>query len=100
MEKNKAKEILKYQANRNVSNLYKRYLTILESNRNDHRIMLNKLVASLPPEFHHQVVLADYFSQEKFSYLRKQVLDAGNDCIREIENTIENMEVGFKFNKE
>lgn len=96
MDKGKVKEILLFQSTRNVANLYKRFLTVLESNRNEHRIMLNKLIEGLPPEHHHQLVLADYFNNDKFTYLRKQVLDAGNDCIRELENIIDNLEIDFK----
>jgi hypothetical protein len=86
MEKSKIlnrDEIKNFQIKRGIISLYKTFLIILEDLEEEHVNHFNKLYESL---LEHETVIkqADYFTEEKLSYLRKKVLDAGNDCIRNI----------------
>ena len=42
---------------------------------------------------------ADYFSEDKMQYLRKKVLDMGNDNIRSNDDDLEKFTIEFEFNK-
>jgi len=92
----KAGEIIHFQMVRHVVLLYKRFLTTLEDNKESHEAMLEKLELMLPKEYHNLVRAADYFDDQKFNYLRKKVLDAGNETLRELEKVLEYFEVKFK----
>ena len=37
----------------------------------------------------------DYFDEKKFNYIRKKTLDVGNEGIRDLESTLEKIEVTF-----
>lgn len=76
-------EIRNFQVKRNVVSLYKAFLIMLEDLEEEHIQHFDKLYE----EFKEQeatIRQADYFTDDKMSYLRKKVLDAGNDCIRSI----------------
>jgi len=88
--------ILSFTIRRNITNLFKDFLVILENLEDDHNEALNKLVKTLPPDSQKQLYLADHFTEEKMGQLRKKVLSAGNSAIREIEAQMDNFEVKFK----
>lgn len=87
------KEYLIFQIHRNIVNLYKSHLLIVEDLRKDHNIMLRKLQENLPKEYVENI---NYFDDEKYDYIRKKTLDIGNNAIRDFENNIENLEVSLK----
>lgn len=76
MEKgnDKAKDFLKFQTNRKITNLYKSFLFVLEDLKNS----------------------GYNISDSVFSRYRKRVLDQGNDTIREVEEDIERLKVNFE----
>lgn len=76
-------QVLSFQTRRQVTNLYKGFLIMLEDLMEDHAAAFEKLHKALP-EHSGIIDVADFFDEEKMSYLRKKVLDAGNDCIRAI----------------
>ncbi len=76
-------EIDVFQLKRHIISLYKAFLIILEDLEEDHIENFEKLYESLH-NYKDLVRQADYFTEEKMSYLRKKVLDAGNNCIRNI----------------
>jgi hypothetical protein len=41
----------------------------------------------------------DYFTEEKYNNIRKKILDAGNDSIREIEKALEFVDIKIKENE-
>jgi rubrerythrin len=83
-------DIFKFQVERNIVSLYKKYLEILQDIQSQHVSMLNKL-NSLDPKMAKELDLVDYFDEEEYNYLRKKILDAGNDTKREIERALENV---------
>lgn len=68
------KDFIKFHTNRRIINLYKNFLGILEDLAQDN------------PDI----------SPEKYQRLRKKVLDAGNDCYREIEEVLDKVEITLK----
>lgn len=82
----KIKDLLSFQTHRNIINLYKRYLNIIEDLQEEHVNMLNKLNSKIDQQTLKNV---DYFDENKYNYLRKRVLDLGNETIREIDKTLD-----------
>jgi len=87
------KEIFLWNTKRGFINICKRYLVALEELKVDHSIFLKKLGQELDPEL---VKKLDYLSEEKYNYIRKQVLDAGNDAFRDVENFTEKLDIQVK----
>jgi hypothetical protein len=80
------KEILTFQVHRNVVNLYKRYLNLVEDLQEEHVSMLNKLNKKIDLETLKNV---DYFDENRYNYIRKKILDLGNETIREINKSLD-----------
>lgn len=91
-----AKGLLTFQVGKDITYLYKRFLTELEDMRNQHIFMLEKLEKELPPEYHAMIRTANYFDETEFGYRRKKVLDAGNDAKRNIVDQLTKFDVSIK----
>ena len=74
MEEEKVKGFVKFQIRRKVTNLYKNFLFILEDLKDK--------------EY--------YNSEEEYQKVRKRTLDLGNDLIRDIEETLDSVDVKLK----
>ena len=81
-------DIVKFQISRNIINLYKSFLVMLEDLEYEHETHFNKLKSKLSAEID-VLDQADYLDAPKMEHLRKRVLDSGNHCIREIMSTLE-----------
>lgn len=92
-------DIIKFQANRIVTNFMKSMLVMIEDLAEDHDIALCKLQENLPNEYKKYVNLADYFTEDKFRNLRGKILTNGNNAIREIEENLKNFDIKIKGNK-
>ena len=90
------KELLIFQINRSIVNLYKKYFLIIQDLKQEHEVLLEKVAKETSPDFPQKI---DYFSEDKYNYIRKKILDAGNDAIRELEKTLEVIDVRFKEEK-
>ncbi len=77
--------------------LFKAFLVLIEDLHQDHMINFAKLRKALPEEYSSLIDQADYFDQHKMQYLRKKILDMGNESIREANNDLENFTISFKF---
>lgn len=75
-----------FRARRLVTSLFKGFLVLLEDLEEEHFRNFDKLKNALPKEYAPLLDQADYLDEQKMDYLRKKVLDAGNSCIRELEN--------------
>lgn len=76
-------EIRNFQVKRQIIGLYKTILIMFEDLEEEHIQHFNKLYETFKEQAD-VIRQADYLTKEKVSYLRKKVLDAGNDCIRSI----------------
>ena len=92
----KLKEFLLFQIHRNITSLYKRYLNLIEDIQEEHINMLNKLNNKIDQETWKNL---DYFDDNKYNYLRKKILDLGNETSREIIKNFDLLNVEIKNEK-
>jgi len=88
--------VFSFTVRRNVTNLFKSFLTTLEDITSEHDEALLKLRATLPPEHRHCVDLAAFLTEAKCIRLRKNVLEAGNDTIRSLEEERVKYKIEFR----
>jgi hypothetical protein len=93
MEEEKIKDYLKFQLNRNVISLYKKYFEMVDDLRQEHKLMLQKMEKASSKEFVENI---DYFNEDKYNYIRKKILDNGNDAIRNIESSFKSITITLK----
>jgi len=89
------RELLEFQVLRNIVNLYKSFLILVEDLSEDHESQFEKLKEALP-EHEDLLSQAEYLDEAQLNYLRKKILDAGNHARREIFSCMENFEIYFK----
>lgn len=82
---------------KNTKVLFKSFLILIEDLNKDHMINFSKLRKALPEQYHSLIDQADYFDQHKLQYLRKKILDMGNESIRDAGSSLENFTISFKF---
>ena len=90
------REVFLFSTKRNFINICKRYLSLLETLRVDHDVFIKKLEEEVDPKI---VKKLDYLDETKYNYIRKQVLDAGNDSYRDLENFADMLEIELKKDK-
>ena len=93
MEEEKIKDYLKFQLNRNVISLYKKYFEMVDDLRQEHKLMLQKMEKVSSKEFVENI---DYFNEDKYNYIRKKILDNGNDAIRNIDTSFKSINITLK----
>ena len=96
------KDLLRFQMRRNVTNLYKSFLILVEDLEQDQLIQLSKLKEAMP-EHERLIKQSEILDAGKCNYMRKKILDAGNGVIRELLSELENYDVNFSknsYNKE
>lgn len=86
IDNNSIKQYVLFQINRNIVNLYKRYLNLIEDLQEEHLNMLNKLNSKIDQTTLKNI---DYFDENKYNYIRKKILDLGNETSRELEKNFE-----------
>ena len=83
MREKHLKEFVLFQLQRNITNLYKGFITSAEDLRFEHEQFVKKLIESgVSPEL---VKKLDYFDAEKYNHIRKSILDMGNEINRDLE---------------
>lgn len=93
---NPVKEIISFQIHRNITNLYKKYFEISEDLLEEHKLFIARLKSLNDIS---KIDSIDYFTEEKYNNIRKKILDAGNDSIREIEKALEFVDIKIKENE-
>lgn len=91
-----AKEHLLFQVRKDITYLYKRLLTEMEDFKNRHWHMIGKLRDALPIDQQKLVDAANFLDNTEYAYVRKKILDAGNDAIRGIMQEIEQFNINTK----
>jgi hypothetical protein len=92
-----AKKILSRRYNDNTTNLFKQFLRIVEELKRDHDDSYRKLRQNLPQEYSSVLNMGDYFDDNKMSYIRKKILDLGNETMRSSDSELNNFTVSFVF---
>ena len=91
-----ARGLLGEHYHRNTKKLFKSFLILLEDLKTDHDIHFCKLRRNLP-EHKALIEQADYFDEKKMQYLRKKILDTGNENIRNNDDDLEKFTIEFQF---
>jgi len=89
----KMKKFLMYYYHRSMVNIYKRNLSTIEDLLYEHKEFIEKLKKNLPEEYLNNI---NYFDDQKYNHLRKKILDAGNEAIRDFEKHIECLDIRLK----
>jgi hypothetical protein len=93
MEEDKLKEYLQFQLNRNIINVYKKLFEIIDDLKQDHVSMMKKISEAAPAEL---VKNVDYFDADRYNYIRKKILDVGNDAIRNLDTNLKSVKITLK----
>lgn len=93
-----AKKILNESSDKEIKSLFKTMLMLVEDMRKDHIFHYEKLYQEIPKKYHSVIKTADHFTPEKLAWIRKRILDHGNESARNMQKEIENFKVTFKFN--
>lgn len=89
-------DIANFQVRRNVTLFFKSQLEMLEDIADEHDNAMKKLHDKLPKQYQDYIELADYLNSQKFDMLRKRILGKGNDCIRNIEESLKDFDIKIK----
>jgi hypothetical protein len=92
-----AKKSLSKSSNEEVSSLFKMMLLMVEDMKQDHNFHYNKLYENIPQQYHPIINAANHFTEEKVSWIRKRILDYGNESIRNLQSEMDNYSVSFIF---
>ena len=85
--------VIKAKVRLGVTRLFKNYLFEFESLVSAHDEAIAKLKSALPEQYRMHVELADYLSDTKIEIMRKKVLGAGNDLIRDVDDTVDALRI-------
>lgn len=92
-----AKKSLTRISDEEISSFFKMMLLLVEDMRQDHNFHYNKLYQNIPQKYHAVIDTANHFTEEKNSWIRKRILDYGNESIRNFRYEIDNYTVEFVF---
>ena len=92
-----ANQYLLRQHKKEVTNLFKNYLKILEDMKADHDFHYNKLYELIPEQYHTIIDAVNHFDNNKINWIRKRILDGGNESLRNFADEMENYCVSFIF---
>ena len=92
-----AKKNLSKSSNDEISRLFKMMLIMVEDMKKDHDFHYQKLYENIPDQYHGVINTADHFTPEKVNWIRKRILDVGNESIRNLAAELDNYTVTFVF---
>lgn len=92
-------DVLRFQVHRLITHLFKSLLCVIEDLGEDHDKALRKLHEALPDQYRSLVTLADHFDEAKGKQLRSRILDAGNDCLRDVDAQIQFYDIALRTPK-
>ncbi len=70
---------------------------MVEDMKKDHDFHYEKLYSNIPEEYHPIIDTADHFTKDKVNWIRKRILDCGNESIRNLCSRIDNYTISFTF---
>tara|TARA_B100001079_G_scaffold164058_1_gene140706 strand:+ start:189 stop:476 length:288 start_codon:yes stop_codon:yes gene_type:complete len=92
-----AKKNLNRESDDEISKLFKMMLVMVEDMKQDHDFHYEKLYENIPNEYHGIINAANHFTPDKVNWIRKRILDIGNESIRNLGSTLDNYTVSFVF---
>ena len=90
-----AKKKLNRESDDEISKLFKMMLMMVEDMKQDHDFHYEKLYENIPNEYHAVINTANHFTPQKVNWIRKRILDIGNESIRNLGSTLDNYTVSF-----
>ena len=78
---NPQNDLIKLQTEKEITTLFKIFLTLIEDIRIEHVKMTEKLRLNVDEEFINSI---DYFNEDYYQKLRSKVLDSGNSTCRNL----------------
>ena len=87
---------MEFQVNRNIVNLYKSFLVLTEDLHHENQSAFAKLKRIFPDDSD-IIDQANCIDEGKMEYLRKRILDAGNDCVRQTVSDLENYSINLNI---
>ena len=93
-----AKKNLNRESDDEISRLFKMMLMMVEDMKRDHDFHYDKLYDNIPEEYHKIINTANHFTPQKVNWIRKRILDVGNESIRNLGSRLDNYTVSFIFN--
>jgi hypothetical protein len=92
-----AKNSLEKKSKQSITAIFKKMLMMSEDFKQDHDYHYKKLYDNIPEEYHPVISTANHFDESKLAYIRKRILDQGNECLRNFSDEINNYTVSFVF---
>ena len=92
-----AKKNLVLKSEKEIGGLFKMMLLMVEDMKKDHDFHYQKLYENIPEEYHAVIDTANHFTPEKVNWIRKRILDFGNESIRNLGSELDNYTVSFVF---
>ena len=92
-----AKKKLSRESDNEISKLFKMMLMMVEDMKQDHDFHYEKLYENIPDKYHAVINTANHFTPQKVNWIRKRILDVGNESIRNLGSTLDNYKVSFVF---
>jgi hypothetical protein len=92
-----AKKKLNRESGDEISKLFKMMLMMVEDMKQDHDFHYEKLYNNIPDEYHGVINTANHFTPQKVNWIRKRILDIGNESIRNLGSTFDDYTVSFIF---
>ena len=90
-------KLLNSEIRKSITRIFKNYLGALEDIQYTHTIAVEKLKYKLSPE---ELAVLDYLNDDHYSLVRKRVLDAGNESMRDLSDLLENFNISLKDNND
>ena len=92
-----AKKNLVLKSEKEIGGLFKMMLLMVEDMKKDHDFHYQKLYENIPEKYHAVIDTANHFTPEKVNWIRKRILDFGNESIRNLGSELDNYTVSFVF---
>ena len=92
-----AKKKLSQESNTQISSLFKMMLMMVADMKKDHDFHYDKLYDNIPEDYHAIINTANHFTDQKVAWIRKRILDLGNESIRNFHSELDNYTVSFIF---
>ena len=92
-----AKKNLVLKSEKEIGGLFKMMLLMVEDMKKDHDFHYQKLYENVPKKYHAVIDTANHFTPEKVNWIRKRILDFGNESIRNLGSELDNYTVSFVF---
>lgn len=92
-----AKKNLVSKSEKEIGGLFKMMLLMVEDMKKDHDFHYQKLYENVPKKYHAVIDTANHFTPQKVNWIRKRILDFGNESIRNLGSELDNYTVSFVF---